>query len=130
MAWPESLTSTQQAAIQNYVDQVFRPAALKLAQAMLLSSATVIPQYLSSPTNLTSTIASPAADSVAGLLAAMTGADVIPILNSGYPLINALTVSDVITFTAGLNSLLGTNWTAAAQQALAGIVGTPNLISH
>ena len=130
MAWPEGLTAAQQAAIQNYVDQVFRPAALKLAQAMLLSSATVLPQYLSSPTNLVSTIGSPAADSVAGLLAAMTGADVIPILNSGYPLSGPLTVSDVITFTSGLNTLLGTNWTAAAQQALAQIVGSPNLISH
>ena len=87
----------------------------------------MLPQYLSSPTGLASTLASPAADSVAGLLAALSQTDVVPILNSGLPLDGPLLVSKIITYTAALNALLATNFTAAIQQDLAQIVGSPNL---
>ncbi len=130
MAWPESLTSLQQQQIQNYIDQDLRPALLNLARALASTSLTVVPQYLSSPTGLTSTIGSPAADSVAGLLAAMPGADVVPILSSGYPLSGPLLVSKIIAYTTALNSLLGTNFTAAIQQDLAQFVGSINLLGH
>ncbi len=128
MAWPEALTANQQAAIQNYVDQDLRPALLNLAKALASTSLTVVPQYLSSPTGLTSTIASPAADSVAGLLAALTQSDVVPILNSGLPLTGPLLVSKVIAYSSALNSLLASNFTAAIQQDLAQFVGSVNLL--
>ncbi len=130
MAWPESLNATQQAQIQNYIDQDLRPALLSLAKALGATSLSVIPQYLSSPTGLTSTIASPAADSVAGLLASIPGADVVPNLSSGYPLSGNLLASKIITYSAALNSLLATNFTAAIQQDLAQFVGSINLLNR
>lgn len=130
MAWPESLTANQQAQIQNYVDQDLRPALLNLAKALSATSLTVIPQYLSSPTGLSSTIGSPAADSVAGLLAALVQSDVVPILNSGLPLTGPLLVSKIIAYSAALNSLVGTNFTAAIQQDLAQFIGSVNLLNR
>ncbi|HEY1645286.1 MAG TPA: hypothetical protein VGF75_02775 [Candidatus Saccharimonadales bacterium] len=128
MAWPETLSAAQQAAVQNYVDQVFRPAVLSLAKALAASQITVVPQYLSSPTGLASSMASPAADSVAGLLAALPQSDVVPILNSGLPLDGPLLVSKIVAYTAALNNLVTSNFTASIQQDLAQIVGTPNII--
>ncbi len=130
MAWPESLTAAQQQRIQDYIDQDLRPALLSLARALGATSLSVIPQYLSSPTGLTSTIASPAADSVAGLLASIPGADVVPNLSSGYPLSGPLLASKIIAYSAALNSLLGTNFTAAIQQDLAQFVGSINLLNR
>ncbi len=130
MAWPESLTADQQQRIQNYVDQDLRPALLNLAKSLSSTQLTVIPQYLSSPTGLTSTIGSPAADSVAGLLAGITGTDVVPILNSGLPLAGQLLVSKIIAYSAALNTLVGTNFTAAIQQDLAQFIGSINLLNR
>ncbi len=130
MAWPESLNATQQAQIQNYVDQDLRPALLNLAKALASTSLTVVPQYLSSPTGLASTIGSPAVDSIAGLLAAIPGADIVPNLSSGYPLSGNLLASKIITYSAALNSLLATNFTAAIQQDLAQFVGSINLLNR
>ena len=130
MAWPESLTALQQQQIQNFVDQDLRPALLNLARALSAASLTVMPQYLSSPTGLSSTIAAPAADSIAGLLAGVSGADVVPIFSSGLPLSGPLTVSKIIAYTVALNNLLGTNFTAAIQQDLAQFIGSINLLSR
>jgi hypothetical protein len=126
MAWPESLTAAQQLQIENYVDKVFRPAVLSLAQAMAAASLEVLPEYLSSPTGLTSSLASPAADSVAGLLAGISGSDVIP-TNTGLAMAGPLLVSKVTTYTTSLNTLLGTYFTAAVQQDFAQMVGSPNI---
>jgi hypothetical protein len=122
-----SLTSTQQVEVQNYIDQVFRPAVLKLASAMAEASIHVIPQYLSSPTGLASTLASPAADSVAGILATLGAGEVVPILTSGLPLAGPLLASKAATYSATLNTMLATYFTAAVQQDYAQIVGTPNI---
>lgn len=128
MAWPESLTALQQQQIQNYIDQDLRPALLNLGKALASTSLTVIPQYLSSPTGLTSSIGSPASDSVAGLLASIPGTDVVPILTSGLPLEGPILVSKIIAYSAALNSLLATNFTPAIQQDLAQFVGSVNLL--
>ncbi len=130
MAWPESLTGAQQTRIQDYVDQDLRPALLSLARALGATSLSVIPQYLSSPSGLTSTIAAPAADSVAGLIASIPGADQVPILSSGLPLAGPLAASKIITYSAALNNLLATNFTAAIQQDLAQFVGSINLLNR
>ncbi len=130
MAWPETLTAAQQQRIQDYIDQDLRPALLNLAKALGSTSLSVIPQYLSSPTGLTSTIASPASDSIAGLLASIPGADVVPNLSSGLPLSGNLLASKVIAYSAALNNLLGTNFTAAIQQDLAQFVGSINLLGR
>lgn len=130
MAWPESLTSAQQALIQNWVDQEFRPASLLLVKALGNAAIGTVPSYIASPSGLPSTFASPAADSIAGLLATLNTADVIPFsttVPSGYPLIQPLTVGNVITYTSGLNTMVTTYWIAAALQAWSNIVGAPNL---
>ncbi len=129
MAWPEALTADQQSRIQNYVDQDLRPALLNLGRALAMTSITVVPQYISSPTGLNSTIGSPAADSVAALLAGLTGSDVVPILSSALPLAGGLTASKIITYSAALNSLLASNFTAPIQQDLSQFVGSINLIA-
>lgn len=129
MAWPESLTTAQQQQIQNYVDQVLRPDALTLAKALAKANVSVIPQYLFSPSGATSTFASPAADSVGGLLGTLSGSDVVPILNSGLALISPIIVSKITTYTGAFNTLLGTYWTLAAQEDFAGIVGSVNIVS-
>ncbi len=130
MAWPEGLTALQQSQIQNYIDQDLRPALLNLAKALSSTSLTVIPQYLSSPTGLTSSIGSPAADSIAGLLASIPGTDVVPILNSGLPLTGPLLASKIIAYSAALNTLVGSNFTAAIQQDLAQFIGAVNLLNR
>lgn len=129
MAWPESLTAAQQQRIQDYIDQDLRPALLNLAKSLAAASLTVVPQYLSSPGGSASSMATPAADSVAGLLASIPGADVVPVLSSGYPLSGPLLASKVIAYTAALNNLVGTNFTAAIQQDLAQFVGSINLLN-
>lgn len=116
--------------MQNYNDQDLRPALLNLAKALAAASITVVPQYLSSPSGLTSTIASPAADSVAGILATLTAGEVVPILTSGLPLSGSVLGSKVTAYSAALNNLLGTNFTAAIQQDLAQFVGSINLLGR
>lgn len=130
MATWASLTPAQQTTVQNFVDQDLRPALLNLSKSLAAASITVVPQYLSSPTGLTSTIASPAADSVAGILATLTAGEVVPILNSGLPLAGSLLGSKVVAYSAALNNLLGTNFTAAIQQDLAQFVGSINLLGR
>ncbi len=130
MAWPESLTGANQTRIIEYNDQDLRIALLNLGKALAMTSLTVIPQYLSSPSGAASTIASPAADSVAGLLASIPGADVVPIGSSGLPLIGPITAGKIITYSAALNNLLATNFTAAIQQDLAQLVGSVNLLNR
>jgi len=128
MAWPESLTAAQQIQVQEYVDQVFRPALLSLAQAMAQTSIVLVPAYLYSPTGATSTIASPAADSVAGLLATLTAGDIIPLLNTGLALARPVLGSKVTAYSSTLNTMLATYFTLTIQEDLAGIVGSPNLL--
>ncbi len=128
MAWPESLTAAQQAQIENYVDQIFRPAMLCLAQAMVQATVTVVPTYLSSPSGASSTMSSPAIDSVAGLLTALSAGDVVPVLNSGLAQAKPLLASKVTSYTTTLNSMLATYFTLAIQEDLSQIVGSPNLL--
>lgn len=129
MATWASLSPAQQAQVQNYCDQVFRPVVRELARSMMHTSIQVITQYLVSPTGLTSTIASPAADSVAGILATLSAGEVVPILNSGYPLAGPLLASKLATYSGALNTALATYWTSTAQQDYAQIIGTPNLVN-
>jgi hypothetical protein len=129
MATWASLTPAQQAQVQQYVDQVLRPVVRELARSMLHTSVEVIPQYLVSPTGLASTIGSPAADSVAGILATLAAGEVVPILNSGFPLSGPLLASKLVTYSSALNTALATYWTATAQQDYAQIVGAPNLVN-
>ncbi len=128
MATFASLTADQKLQIQNYCDQVFRPTVRELAVSMLHTSVLVLPQYLVSPTGLASTIGSPAADSVAGLLATLTAGEVIPILTSGYPLAGPLLASKLAGYSVSLNTALATYWTASVQQDYAQVVGAPNLV--
>lgn len=130
MAWPESLTTAQQAFIQNWIDQVFRPGTLLTVKVLTNAYAAVIPSYIASPSGLTSTFASPAADSVAGLLASIPAGDVIPLstqLPTGYALAQPLTAGEAITYAIGLNNMVTTNYTPAALQAFSNIVGAGNL---
>ncbi len=102
---------------------------MQLARALKNASIAVIPQYLTSPTGLTSTIASPAADSVAGILATLSAGEVVPILNSGLPLAGPLLASKAVSYSGNLNTMLGTYFSAAVQQDYAQIVGSINLLS-
>lgn len=130
MAWPESLTTAQQALIQNWIDQEFRPATKLLVTALANAYAGTIPSFISSPSGLTSSVASPAADSVAGLLASISSSDVIPLsvqFPTGYALAQPLTAGSVLTYADGLNTLVVANYVAAALQAWSNIIGAPNL---
>jgi hypothetical protein len=129
MATWASKTPAQQAQVQNYADQVLRPVVRELARAMLHTSVEVIPQYLVSPSGLPSTIAAPAADSVAGILATLDAGEVVPILTTGYPVAGSLLASKIVTYSAALNTALATYWTTTAQQDYAQVVGAPNLVS-
>jgi hypothetical protein len=129
MATWASLSPAQQAQVQNYCDQVLRPVVRELARSMLHTSVEVIPQYLVSPTGLPSTMASPAADSVAGILATLAAGEVVPILTTAYPVAGSLLGSKLATYSGALNTALSTYWTATAQQDYAQIVGAPNLVS-
>jgi hypothetical protein len=128
MATWASLSPSQQAAIQGYLDKDLRPALLNLAKALAQASISVVPQYLSSPTGLTSTMAAPAADSVAGILATLTGTDSVPLSTSSLALAGSPLASKVAAYTVALNNLVGTNFTLAIQQDLAQFVGSPNLL--
>ena len=131
MAWPESLTTTQQSLIQNWIDQEFRPATLLVVKALSNIYAGTLPAYLASPTGLASTFASPAADSIAGLLTTLSTSDVIPLASganqTGYALALPLTVGEVITYGGGLNTMMTTYYVSAALQAWSNICGAPNL---
>lgn len=129
MATWASKSPAQQAQVQNYADQVFRPVVRELARSMLHTSAQVITQYLVSPSGLPSTMGAPAVDSVAGILASLDVGEVVPILNSGYPLAGPLLASKLATYTGALNTALATYWTSTAQQDYAQVIGTPNLIN-
>jgi hypothetical protein len=87
-----------------------------------------VPQYLSSPSGLPSTMAAPAADSVAGILATLAAGEIVPISTSGLALAGSPLASKVAAYTAALNNLLASNFTPAIQQDLAVFVGSPNLI--
>ncbi len=130
MATWASLTADQQARSQGYVDSDLRIALLNLGRALGMTQLTVIPQFLSSPSGLTSTIGSPAADSVAGILATLGATEVVPILNSALPLSGGILAPKIITYSTALNNLLATNFTAAIQQDLAQFVGSINLIGR
>jgi hypothetical protein len=131
MAWPETLTVIDQALIQNWIDQEFRPATLLLVKALANAYAGTIPSFIASQSGLTSSYASPAADSIAGLLATLPGADVIPLATgqnqTGLALAQPLTVSEVITYMGGINSIVVANYVSAALQAWSNVIGAPNL---
>lgn len=129
MATFASLSPADQARIQNYTDQDLRAVVLGLARALARTNVALIPQYLASPSGAASTIASPAADSVGGLMATLDAGQVVPVLNSGYPLSGPLLASKIVTYTGSLNTLLATYFSTAVQQDYAQIVGSINLLS-
>src|ERR1700723_155759 len=99
--WPESLTTAQQAMITAYMDQIFRPVILRLVVALSACNDQIIPGALASPTGESSTIGSPAADCVLGLLGTLTSTDTIPFstsLPTGFSLAQPLTVASAISF--------------------------------
>jgi hypothetical protein len=89
----------QQAQVQGYLDKDLRASLLNLARALAQASISVVPQYLSSPSGLPSTMAAPAADSVAGILATLTAGEVIPISTSGLALAGSPLASKVAAYT-------------------------------
>lgn len=127
MATWASLTPTQQNNVQQFTDQLLRPIVLQLVKALAKTSIELLPQYLVSPTGLASTIGSPAADSVAGILATLAAGEVVPILNSGYPLSGPLLASKIAAYSSALNTMVGSYFTATIQQDYAQIVGGPNV---
>jgi hypothetical protein len=128
MATWASKTADEKERVQQYTDQVLRSTVLLLARSMVRTSGVLVPQYLVSPTGLSSTMASPAANSVGGILASLDAGEVVPILNSGLPLNGPLLGSKVASYTSSLNNLLATLYTAGVQQDYAQIIGAPNLI--
>jgi hypothetical protein len=129
MATIQTFSAADLARVQGYANKSFRPSVLNLARALAQASIAVIPQYLASPTNLPSTMAAPAADSVAGLLATLDAGQAIPIGDSGLPLAGPLLASKLVTYTGSLNTLLGTHFSTAVQQDYAQIVGAINLLN-
>lgn len=117
------------ARVQNYVDKTLRPTVLGLARALARANIAVVPQYLASPSGLTSTIVAPAVDSVAGLLATLDAGQVIPIGESGLPLSGPLLASKAASYSASLNNMLTTYFSVAVQQDYAQIVGSINLLN-
>lgn len=128
MATWASLTPPQQAQVQGYLDKDLRASLLNLARALAQASISVVPQYLSSPSGLPSTMAAPAADSVAGILATLAAGEVVPISTSGLALAGSPLASKVAAYTVALNNLLASNFTPAIQQDLSVFVGSTNLI--
>jgi hypothetical protein len=135
MAWPENLTAAQQANITNFVDQVLRPTYLNLVKALAAANIRVIPGYLASPSGAASTFASPAADSIAGLLAGasssgLVSGDVVPLSAqnpTGLALAQPLTVGNLQSDISNLNTMLTTYWQLAAQEGFSNVVGAPNM---
>jgi hypothetical protein len=128
MATWASLTPAQQAQVQTYTDADLRAVVLGLARALAKTNISLIPQYLVSPSGLTSTIASPASDSVAGILATLGATEVVP-NGSGLAGSGPILASKVATYSVSLNSMLATYFSAAVQQDYAQIVGSVNLIA-
>lgn len=129
MATLATYSAADLARIQDYANKSFRPTVLNFARSLARANIAVVPQYLTSPTNLPSTMAAPAPDSVAGLLAGLDAGQVIPIGDSGLPLAGPLLASKLVTYTASLNTLLGTHFSIAVQQDYAQIVGAINLLN-
>jgi hypothetical protein len=125
-----SLTTDQQKRVQDYLDKDLRSALLNLGRSLAAANLSVMPQYLSSPSGAASTVASPAADSIAGILATLAAGEVVPISSSGLALAGSPLASKVAAYTVALNNLVGTNFTAAIQQDLAVFVGSPNLVGQ
>lgn len=128
MATWASLSPAQQAQVQGYLDKDLRGALLSLGRALAAANIAVVPQYLASPGGSTSTMGSPAADSVAGILATLSAGEVVPISTSGLALAGSPLASKVAAYTVALNNLVGTNFTLAIQEDLAIFVGSPNLV--
>ena len=129
MATWASVPPADQARIQIYTDRDLRPALQSLGRSLAAASIAVVPQYLSSPTGLASTMAAPAADSVAGILATLTAGEIVPVGSQmGLALAGPLLASKVAAYTVALNNLIATNFTLAIQQDLAQFVGSPNLM--
>jgi hypothetical protein len=124
-----SLTQPQKDMVTNFADPALRPALLRLARSLAMANLAVVPQYLASPSALASTMASPASDSVAGILATLTAGEMVPIGPSGLAGAAAVRADKIITYTAALNNLIASNFTAAIQQDLALFVGSVNLIN-
>jgi hypothetical protein len=128
MAWPEGLTSAQQAQIEFWLDQIFRAGFLQFAKALGEFSANVMPGYLASPSGAASTFASPASDSVAGLLATLPTTDQVPVSTTGLAGAGPVEVEAILTYMGIVNSpLLATYWSASAQAVYAEIIGAPNV---
>lgn len=127
MATWASLTPDQQARVMAYDNRDLRPALMALGRALAQTSLSLIPQYLSSPSGLPSTLAAPAADSVAGILATLTAGEVVT-TKTDLALAGPVLASKIVTYTVALNNLLGTNFTPAIQQDLAQFVGSTNLL--
>ena len=128
MATWASLTPAQQLQVQRYVDQTLRPTVLGLARALARAQIAVVPQYLDSPSGKNSTIAAPADDSVAGILATLDAGQVVPILDSALPLAGPVLGSKVAGYSTSLNSMLTTYFNANVQQDYAQLVGSINIL--
>lgn len=129
MALITAFTPADLKRVQDYADLDFRPCVLGLARSLARANIAVIPQYLASPSGLPSTIAAPAIDSVAALLASLDAGQVIPIGQSGLPLQGPLLASKLVSYSSSLNTMLATYFSTAVQQDYAQIVGSINLLN-
>jgi len=129
MATWASLTQPQKDMVLAFNDPALRPALLRLARSLAMAKLTVVPQYLASPSGAASTMAAPAADSVAGIMATLTGSEMVPLGSGGFVGAAAVRADKVIAYTSAMNNLITTNFTDPIQQDLALFVGSINLIN-
>jgi hypothetical protein len=110
MAWPGSLTEEEQAIVQVHVDQLIRPAILRVVQAM----------------NTTVGVKDDYTDRVSALLTTLSGTDIVPNL-SGLAGAEALTVDEIDTMLTGLNAMLATYNTVAKRATYRPVIGSVNM---
>jgi hypothetical protein len=123
-----SLTSDQQATIKNFVDLIYRPTMGKVARILMNEASAVLSGALASPSVQPSSAESPASDSIWGLLASLTGTEVVPIGPSNLAGISPLQAQVVLWNLADLASVVAAHTTAQAVQNFTLIVGAGNLV--
>jgi hypothetical protein len=120
------LTETQRAQLEQFVDQLHRPAVLS-AWKLMNQFKILLAQALASPSGATSTAASPAADSIWGLIASLDVTEVVPLINSGLAGAQPLQAQVLLWNLADFASTLDTHYTDAALQNYALTVGAVNI---
>lgn len=113
MTWPGTLSAEEQEIVQTFVDQLYRPAMIRLVQAM----------------NITDGAKEEFTQRVQAILAGLVDADVIP-NTSGYAGAEALTKAELVTALGNLNTMLTTYNATSARNVYRKAVGTRNMLSE